>query len=467
MSRVFSTSFVAPSEPYPETQRLSAGWSALPVSAEKISVLKWPALPEGPARFRLTFATDVREEVRFTLAGAVSGKPLGEMDLRYGYVWQVHEISLPAEAVKVIASEGLALHRVQGEKPQWIIWRAPGEAECGLSPHLLVEATAPGTPDTALDVLASFDSIQAFGWLEGCVLDGLLALHHADPHDPRYLQTIDRHLSCFTAPDGSLSYENPRNEPREGMIYGEEGPLPLAIIAQVRPESPWLDVAEAFFQNWTEYLRQDHAPSKRHVGESSYTCAYPLAVLGRVRPGKGWDRYAALHLLRQRDALSGADGLWLRRTKDGSFTEFYNWGRAHAWYLLGLARTLPLISHLPEVDELRAEFLRACTWTASCQREDGLWSVFVHEPDLVADTSGSAGIAAAFAIGCQSGNLDDTFRVRARHALAALNGYLTPDGFLTGAAQSNKGGDALQRGDFRVIAQFAQGLYGQLIAALK
>jgi hypothetical protein len=41
-----------------------------------------------------------------------------------------------------------------------------------------------------------------------------------------------------------------------------------------------------------------------------------------------------------------------------------------------------------------------------------------------------------------------------------------PDGFLGGVAQANKGGERLQRGDYRVIYQMGMGLMAQLIAAL-
>lgn len=44
--------------------------------------------------------------------------------------------------------------------------------------------------------------------------------------------------------------------------------------------------------------------------------------------------------------------------------------------------------------------------------------------------------------------------------------YLTPDGMLTGVAQSNRGGISLQQSDYRVISQMGMGLMAQLAAAL-
>jgi hypothetical protein len=55
-------------------------------------------------------------------------------------------------------------------------------------------------------------------------------------------------------------------------------------------------------------------------------------------------------------------------------------------------------------------------------------------------------------------------------AVRALDGVtrnLTADGLLHGAAQSNRGGEALQRSDYRVISQMGMGLLAQLEAELK
>ena len=44
--------------------------------------------------------------------------------------------------------------------------------------------------------------------------------------------------------------------------------------------------------------------------------------------------------------------------------------------------------------------------------------------------------------------------VKAKNALLP---YMTPDGFLAGTAQVNKGGDALQQNGFRVISPYTLG----------
>jgi rhamnogalacturonyl hydrolase YesR len=225
----------------------------------------------------------------------------------------------------------------------------------------------------------------------------------------------------------------------------------------VDPVSPWLQVVEDYFIRWVA------TGSTWHVAETSYTCAYAMAALEGVRPGMGWGDQAVSHLLRQQAALVTKEGIWLRRSEDGSRHEFLNWSRGIAWYLLGLARSIPL---LPPHSALIAEFTRASRWILGLQREDGLWGVFVHERDSLPDTSGSAGIAAALAIGVRQGWLPSEFQLPTRKCAKTLDLFLTDDGFLTGVAQSNKGGEDLQRGPLRVMAQFGLGPYGILLRYL-
>jgi len=100
------------------------------------------------------------------------------------------------------------------------------------------------------------------------------------------------------------------------------------------------------------------------------------------------------------------------------------------------------------------------------QREDGLWGNFIHDSASIADTSGSAGLAAALARARASGWLDERAKQAAQRTLVGLKNHLTPDGLVAGAAQSNKGGESLQKGTYRTIYQMGMGLKMQLMAAL-
>ena len=100
------------------------------------------------------------------------------------------------------------------------------------------------------------------------------------------------------------------------------------------------------------------------------------------------------------------------------------------------------------------------------QREDGLWGCFMHRPESLPDTSGSAGIAAAIMTGIHNGFLPTEYAENAKKCFEGLKNYITPDGYLKGAAQDNRGGMKLQESDYRVIAQMGAGLMAQLYAAL-
>jgi unsaturated rhamnogalacturonyl hydrolase len=93
--------------------------------------------------------------------------------------------------------------------------------------------------------------------------------------------------------------------------------------------------------------------------------------------------------------------------------------------------------------------------------------VFLDRPEFTPDTSGSAGIAAALAIGAQQGWLDATAKSAAARTLTGLKPHLTADGMLGGVSQANKSNDDLQRGICRLVYQMGMGLMVQLIAALE
>jgi rhamnogalacturonyl hydrolase YesR len=125
--------------------------------------------------------------------------------------------------------------------------------------------------------------------------------------------------------------------------------------------------------------------------------------------------------------------------------------------LEGLAGIDPILGELPRLAEL----------VLSCQREDGLWNCFVDDPATAPETSGTAGLAAALALSAQAGWIDEEpAQAAARRAYETLLSFVRPDGLLDGVAQSNRGGEELQRSSYRVLSSMGAGLFGQLHAAL-
>ena len=329
-----------------------------------------------------------------------------------------------------------------------------------LQPHLLLPGTRGLLPEF-FDRLGSNASVQPFGWMEGCVLDGLLDLGET-PHGKRFTATAKDQLALFL-PHGKLVYENSRGVPSDGRNSGIEGTLPFAALARVEPGNPWLDSAAAF---WDSRADADGvvADGKTLTSEGSYTVGYPMAVIGRTRKSDRLERAALTQIRVRHRKLFDGQRFTRVRQPDGK-TGDVNWSRGIAWQLLGATRTLAALRHRDDIKDAVAECQQLAEWVMKSQRADGLWSVTTSEAKLSADTAGSAGIAAGLAIGSAVGFLGDAAGKSADRTLAALQTHLTADGFLAGVAQANKGGPRLQSGKYRVIYQMGMGLMAQLVAA--
>jgi hypothetical protein len=111
----------------------------------------------------------------------------------------------------------------------------------------------------------------------------------------------------------------------------------------------------------------------------------------------------------------------------------------------GLIYTVRELGPEGDTEILKRQFILLAEETLSLQSpQSGLWSCFIDEPELAPDTSGSAGIAAAL------------------RAAEGLEPFISFDGLLSGVAQSNRGGEALQRSAYRVFSQMGSGLAAQL-----
>jgi hypothetical protein len=458
--------------PLPAGKRIPAGWSAFPVGTTP-ALLRLPAtLPSGPATLRLTTALDDREprHVEVRLPGP-DARPLGTLDLRYAHAIETFQLVLSADVVAAARVHGLELRLRTPGAPLWFFAPAASAASFApalppeFHPHLL---TVSGTPDRLAEFKTRFGSLaslQTFGWMQGCVFDGLHDLG-AGPDGARFLAAREAQWRVFVPTRDRLIYENPRSEPADNRVYGIEGGLPYADLARREPASLHVDRFVAFAR---QRLRADGAIQDGDTlsAEGSYTIGYPLAVIAAARRDRALAEIA-LNQLRLRAARLWHDGaVWLRRTDQDQRT-FRAWARGVAWHALGVARSIaPLRAAGVATTELETELRRLAAWVLPLQRADGLWACFIEEREQqLPDTSGSAGIAAALALGHRSGTLDDDAATAARRALAGLLPHLTPDGLLAGAAQSNRGGEALQRSDYRVLSQMGMGLLAQLLAAL-
>ena len=463
--RYFAVARGAP-RPVPPPLRAPFGWPIVALAADAPITLTWPnhRLSDHTGGWlRFTTSVDDRENRHISVRLAMSGQVLGACDIRHAPSLTPCELRLDAKAVAAAVREGLVLSVEGGSRPLWLL--APGlpPEAVALAPHLLSDVGTGAAAQVFFNTLASSATLQPFGWMEGCVLDGLYDLYVASG-DRRFHRALQVHFNAFVHRDGKLIYENPRGEVADGKLITIEATLPFGVFAKVDPEHPLLGLALDFWRTRTTAagVIQD---GDTLSAEGAYTIAYPLALIAGVRGDADLARLAAEQLRVRCRRLWHEGARWLRCTDRGERT-FRNWARGVAWYFLGLVRTTSVLHAFMDTTEFEAEVRACAAFVRRHQGDDGLWACFFGEPSVSADTSGSAGIAAALALGHRAGWLEDSDKEAAARTWAALLRYLTPDGLLGGAAPANRGGEALQRSSHRVLSPIGMGLMGQLAAAL-
>jgi Glycosyl Hydrolase Family 88 len=458
---------IVPAEAVPGTRprvgrRSPFGWPVVSVAPGAGLALVWPSSPRvtGPALLRITVALDDREEKVLDVRSRLSAVRLGSVDVRFADPHQRFGLTLGPRATRLAVDEGVEIRLAGGSTPLGIFAGPP--APVRHRPHLL--PLVPGHErDELFRRLASIDSIQPFGWMEGCVLDAQLDMAAAFPDARAALVTAARrHLALYLG-RGRLAYEDPRGRVADGRIYGIEATLPFAALARLEPGHAAIDLA---LDAWR--ARMDGEGCVRDdatTAEGGYTVGYPMAVIARRRGSRSLARAAVAQQLLRRNRLHGRGALHLRQLSDGR-RSFRHWARAYAWYLLGLVRTARELDGLVDTAELWAAAGATALRVHAAQTEVGLWHCFVDAPETGLEASGSAGIAAALALGHGPGRLGGWAAQAAARAWTGLCPLLTADGWLGGSSQANKGGEALQLGGYRVVSGSGTGLMGQLGAAL-
>ena len=456
----------APTLSVPPPLRAPFGWPVIALGAGSPVMLTWPkdsaSASEG-GWLRLATSVDDREDRIMTVRVTDSGELLGEIALRLTPSLTPSQLRLTSVQMLAAQRGGVTLALPQKNRPLWLFGsELPAEARAW-APHLLLEAPAPEPAAAFFDALASSASLQPFGWMEGCVLDGLYDLRERTG-GPRFHRALQTHLDAFLPESGKLVYENSRGEAADGTIHTIEATLPFAVFAKIDAAHALLGLATDFWRAHTTKggVIQD---GETLSAEGAYTVAYPMAVLAAQRGDGDLARLAAEQLRVRQRRLWHDGALWLRHT-DRDQRTFRNWARGVAWYFLGLVRATEALHAFMDTAEFEAEVRTTAKFVRSLQRADGLWSCFLDAAATAPDTSGSAGLAAALARGARAGWLDEADHAAAARTWSALLGHLTPDGLLGGAAPSNRGGESLQRSAHRVLSPMGMGLMGQLAAAL-
>ncbi len=468
---------------FPADKRVPLGLTAFPVplsSEAATSVrLSFPKLPTSAraVSFRLTAAIDFRETKVIELYLPESGQVIGTLEIRYAHPFQPFQTSIEARWLPDVQQQGLGVRMREGTEAAWFFRpeALPADA-AGLAPQLLT-GERPASKKVFLKNLYSMNSFSPFGWMGGSVQDALYELHrqgHASA-----TQTLRTHLGHYLDDEHGIVFESPHTRPLNGTFNSIEDFLPFAAIVNLYPDHPSVQQAVDYCVNH-RHASGIIMAGKHITTEGCYTVAYPLAAIAQVRQDPKLAQIALDQLRYRNQYLTDDAAIYQRSTLSGE-TAYRNWGRGVAWHLLGTVKTLAILrpdfsGKLVGLDEVQSAWVEAVQMVQSWQNEDHLWGSYLDQPptdvaptDVAAtdvDTSASAGIAAAMAWGVRLGALPKKNLRAARSTYRALQNHLTPDGFLTQVSQINRGGEDLQKSDYRVISQFGMGLMGQLKAAL-
>ena len=444
----------------PTDKYIAFDWTFSEISAGNEGIkLSWnQALPtkKESVHLRITSATDVREVLVLEVKTAKSGKKIADWDLRFAALLQPFELPIPTEELKAVFDEGVTLKMVKGTKPFWFFTNKNSDktAPKAYLPHLLVYEK--GTNKEAWkDRLMSLESLQTFGWQQGIVWDGLLEMSKKSAKAKAVLtQQLDLYFT-----NNSLIYCNLSNVKTVEKIHTVESILPFAILAQATPTHPLLKTAIEFCEahaNAEGVIADGTGNNRMLKTEECYTVSYPLAVLAKKLNRPKLARLAIKTLQSRIYVLEKGNSIHQRGTEQGELF-FENWSRGVVWYLLGLAKTLVHLPESAEKESLKRTFEQAVEKVMAYQQSNGLWYNFFNRPETGLETSGTAGIAAALTYGYHNRLLNKSAKEAALKAQKGLLPYLTPDGYLIGTAQVNKGGDALQQNGFRVISPYTLG----------
>jgi unsaturated rhamnogalacturonyl hydrolase len=414
---------------------------------------------------RVTAAIDFREEKRLAIMLGKSGEQIGEWVMTYAHPYQPFEIEIPQHHHKKIQKEGLRLLLSHGAGEAWFFANDKSTPE-GFQPHFLI-GDSPGNKETFFDNLYSMNSFSPFGWMGGSVQDALYAWHGLG--NSNATNTLRLHLEKYLDGELGVRFESPNTLPLDGNFNSIEDFLPFTAIVDLFPGH--IATEQGLVYILERRMKNGIIGGDRVTTEGCYTLAYPLMAIA-LDKGEAYLIRIALDQLEVRMKLLTDEHAIYQRSTVGGEKGYRNWGRGSVWYLLGIVKTAILVKDTPwllemEKRQLKASFVHLCGEMATHQDPQGMWKGYVDNKDMAVDTSATGGIAAAMVWGVYLGWLDEGYLDKGRRAADGLIKYLSPDGYLRGVSQINRGGEELQRSPYRVISQFGMGLMAQLLAAIE
>lgn len=474
VKRILATKVTNPDLALPPGKVIIKGWKAFPVPVAVNDTPKvrlyFPEIKSNTSSIwlRLTAALFFDEQYSIEVHLAESGSLIGTFDIRYAHSFQPFQLLIDTKYLSSISQEGITLDMKKGTKDAWFFLPdIEKPATAGLQPHLLVGTTKNVTATLTSNILSE-NAIAPFGWIGGCVNDALLEMFRAGNQEA--LVALKKQLSVYLNDDSGICFENPRNELLTGTFNSIEDFLPFAAIAAIWPQHKVIELALRFLGS-----RENNdgllSGGNEATAEGCYTLAYPLAAIAINRNDRDLAEKALTHIRQRIHYLNDGEAIYQRVTLGGK-KGFRNWGRGVVWYLLGTIKTVGLLHQkgLLKQDEMAdvvADFQQAVAMVTKWQDQRGFYYAYLDRRETGIDVSATAGIAAAIAWGIKYGHLDKRLLPTLKQTQKNLLEFVTPDGFVTGITQINRGGEVLQENGFRVITQFGMGLVLQLSMALK
>lgn len=453
-------------KPHPNGKRSPFGWDYFEISkdGQKLNIrgnYKSKLRTSVNIYLRIHVAHEIRNIREIIIRIGGTKDIIGKMSIWYANSLQIFECKLNVD-LELLISQGIILEQISNTDEAlycYIMGLNPGS-------HIFVddESYSADIFKRFITNLSSFWTLQPFGWMEGCITDGLEALINIDRY--AYLASnLKKRIELFLPDSKTLKYEDNKGEPYLNYFNSDEGGLPFAAIVKFFPKHPsiklFTDYCEQRIQNGTtitNYLKT----------EGCYHLAYPLATVGKVLQNNELCEIAIIEILESIKYLTTDNKIIQGASKDGSATNFVNWARGYAWFLLGLVQTYKIISTIKDFrNDVRLERIREAfeyygNLALSFQQADNTWLAYIDKEDTYFDASGTAGIASALMYGHRLGFKVAFDKNSQMKTLRTLEQNLTPDGFLKNCSQINRGGEELQKGPYRVISQYALGLMAHL-----
>ena len=431
-----------------EPTALSADLSAVPVAAR--------------VYLRLVNAADCRRNLRFEVQiGSWHGSRLG----RIMAAWESFLLELPTNTPRSVTQIAI---RAVTEPCSIVESLRPSDPLPSVVMHshqlaprssILWVATSLPPSQRALQFLRSSAAFDYLGWMIGCTTTALALLDQ--PALEVRLSGVGEGLPLL----GGTAFE--RSAADEGNIAHLESFAPLAALAK---SSFSTDVQAQLKAAAPQLLALCRADLPQYTSEGCFTLAYPLACIANRLEQPQLLAAAEFAVLRRWEVLVSDSVIAQRSRADGAQSWMENWARGTAWLVLGTALVaLEMPARTQQV--LAKKLVSVIPMLLEQQLEGGLWSVFTDRADTGAESSGSAGIAAALAIAARQGWLTPDLERRAlaaaRACAAALDGCIDAEGCLNLVSQHNPAGEqALQIGH-RMRSAWGTGLYAILLWALE